>query len=119
MHARIVEERSLMDIDVEALVSTHLERCLHAVYRERSLRVVRVDCSLHLCADFAETRLDIVILLSVIVARNPPCGMVPCESELGKLLLYHEVAEVLLVRELIAKSETVVIEAEADGYLLL
>ena len=55
MHARIVEKSSLVDVDVETLVGTHLEGCLYAVDRERSLRIVRVDGSFHLGADLAQT----------------------------------------------------------------
>ena len=43
--------------------------------------------------------------------------MVAVESELGKLLLYDEIAEVLLVWELITEAESVIIETETDAHL--
>ena len=45
--------------------------------------------------------------------------MVSCESELGKLFLDDEIAELLLVRELVAETETVVVKTETDRHLPL
>ena len=119
VHARVVEKGCLVDVDIQAVVSAHLEGCLHSVHRIWSLRIVRVHCLRHLLCDLRETALGEVIFLSVIVTRHPPCCVVTGEGELCHLLLDHEVAEVLLIRELVAESETVVIETEADGHLLV
>ena len=119
VHARIVEKGCLMDIDVKTLIRTHLERCLHTVHREWSLRVIAAYCLLHTSCNLGETALCEVILLSVIVSRKPPRCVVTCKSELSKFLLDYEIAEVLLVRELITEAETVIVETETDRHLLL
>jgi hypothetical protein len=119
VHARIVKQRCLVEIDVKALVCTHLERSLHTVHRERSLRVIAADGVLHPACNLRETALCEVILLSVVVSRKPPCCVVTCESKLCKLLLDYEIAEVLLIWELVAESETVIVKTETDRHLLL
>ena len=45
--------------------------------------------------------------------------MVTVKSKLGEFLLDDELAEVLLVWELITEAETVIIKAETDGHLLI
>ena len=45
--------------------------------------------------------------------------MVTCKSELSKFLLDYEIAEVLLIWELITEAETVIVETETDRHLLL
>ena len=43
--------------------------------------------------------------------------MVTSKGELSQLLLDHEIAEVLLVWELITESETVIVETETESHL--
>ena len=66
----------------------------------------------------AGERSDLVfIFLCVVVAGNPVCRVVVCHSKLCVLLLYHEIVQFLLLRELISESHTVVIHAEAYFYV--
>ena len=117
VHARIVEKGSLVDIDVKAAVSTHLERCLHTVHRVWSLRVISADGILHLSCNLRETALCEIVLLGIVITRYPPSCMITCECKLSHLLLDHEVAELALIWELVTESETIVIEAETDSHL--
>ena len=45
--------------------------------------------------------------------------MIACHGKLCVLLLYHKIVERLLLRELIAKSHTVVVNTETDGDVTL
>ena len=117
MHARIIHKSGLVDIDVQAVIRTHLERSLHRIVRPESLRGVSADSLLVFFAYFRQAALGIIIFLSVIVTRNPPCGMVTGQGELGKFLLDDKIVQVLLRRKLVAESQSVIIETETYRHL--
>ena len=71
---------------------------------------------MHTIANLRKARLLRHLFLGVIVTRQPPRRVVARHSELRALLLDEEVIQVLLLREFIAKSNAVVINAEADNH---
>ena len=117
VHAAVVHQCCLVQVDVEAIGGLQLEGGLHAGRREGSLRGVGRDGTLHQTADFGQLGLGVVVLLRVVVAGNPEGGVVAGHSKLSMFLLDNEVVELLLQGELIAESESVVEDAEADEYL--
>ena len=54
------------------------------------------------------------LLLGVIVAREPPGFMVACHRKLRALLFNEEIVKLWLLWELIAETDTVVINTEAN-----
>ena len=54
------------------------------------------------------------MLLSVVVAGKPPCGVVASHCKLGVLFLNKEIVERFLLRELISQSKSLVIYSESD-----
>ena len=115
VHRGIVQAGSLVDVDIQPVGGFHLQRRLHARRREhRHRRVAPVHGLLHPPPDFRELRLLCLLLLSVVVAGQPPCRMIAGHGKLCQLLLDQEIVQFLLLRELIAQSDAVVIDAEAD-----
>ncbi len=116
VHGAVVDQRRLVKVDVEAIVGLHLEGCLHAGVGEAGLRQVALATGTVDAADLGEARGVVVIFLRVVVARDPECHVVARHGELGQLLPYHEVDQLLLLRKLIAKTEAVVKQAETDDH---
>ena len=56
-----------------------------------------------------------LILLRVIIARDPISGVVTGHGKLRVLFLHNEIIELLLLRELITQAHALVINAEADN----
>ena len=113
MHARVIDQSGFMDIDIDALVGFHLQGGLHAAGAERSLAVVAAQGLRVNRADFGEAGFGELVFLGVEVSRDPPRGVVACEVEFGELFHYAEIWCVVALREFVAKSETVIEEAEA------
>ena len=113
---RIIDHGSLVDVDVESVVRPHLEGCLHSGRGEGLLRGVPLHLRGRERADLRKAARRVVIFLSVIVSRNPPGCVVARHSELRDLVLYDEVFEPFLLRELVAEAEAVVVEPEADDH---
>ena len=106
-----------MDIDVEPIVSLELQWGLHTCLGEVLLRGI-VDVSFIVpAADLAETALGDVVLLCVVVARDPEGGVIACHGKLGRLLLYRKVDQAILVGELVPQPHAVIKEAEAEVHL--
>ena len=106
-----------MDVDVESVVALHLQRGLHTGGREyRYGRIIPVDGFLHALANLRELGLLSLLLLRVVVARQPPCGMIASHGKLRVLVFDDEIVEEPLLWELIAETDTVVIDAEADQH---
>ena len=106
-----------MDVDVESVLGLQLQRCLHArirEYRRRRVCGVRFAVLAYHLTYARERRNLILVLLRVVVARNPVGGVVAGHGKLRVLLLYHEVVEVLLLRELVAQAHAVVVDAESN-----
>ena len=57
------------------------------------------------------------ILLCVVVARNPPSPVIASHCKLAVFFLNDEVGQILLSREFIAESQSVVEESESDENL--
>ena len=91
-----------MNIDIEAFGGLHLEGCLDACVRERSLRGIRSDCLFHVAADLGKLALGVVVFLGVVVPGNPPGCVVTGHCKLGVLLLYDEIGQPSLEGELVA-----------------
>ena len=117
MHARIIPEGGLVDIDIQPLGCLHLEGGLDSRVREEGLGTVAADSAAETAANFAQMALRVLILLGIIVSGNPPCKSILSHCELGQLLLDDKIGKRLGIRELIPESETVVKEAETYVHL--
>ena len=114
VHSGIVLAGCLVDIDIQSVGSLHLQGCLHASLREhRDRGVVPVDSLFESSAYLRQLRLLCLLLLCVVIARQPPCRMVARHGKLRMLLLDKEIVERLLLWELIAKSHSLVVYTEA------
>ena len=112
-----VNQRCLVDIDVEPVVSLELQWGLHAGPGEVLLRGV-VDVRLIVpAADLAETALGDVVLLCVVVSRDPEGGVIARHGKFRCLLLHREVDQAILVGKLIPQPHAVIKEAEAKIHL--
>ena len=103
-----------MEVDVEAVVCLQHQGSLHAGGREDGLRGVGRHGVFHQSADFRQAGDGVVILLRVVVARNPIGGVVARHGELRMLFFYYKIVEVLLVGKFVAEAQAVVVEAEAE-----
>ena len=118
VHGGIIQASSLVDVDVKSVITLHLESGLHTRLREHShRRVVPVDSLLETLTDTRELGLLGYLLLSVIVARKPPCGMIASHRKLRALFLDDEIVQLLLLGELITESDTIVVDTETDDNL--
>ncbi|CDE87094.1 unknown [Prevotella sp. CAG:891] len=52
--------------------------------------------------------------MRVVIAGNPPCGVVACHCELAMLFFDNEVGQILLFGKFVAKSQSVVEESESN-----
>ena len=119
VHAGIIHQCSLMDIHIEPLVSLHLERSLHTCHRERSLRRIAAKRTLHPGLDFAKAGHGILILLRIVITWNPERRVIATHSELRQFILDYEISHILLLRELITETETIIEKTEAYGHPLI
>ena len=114
---RIVKHGGLMDVDIESFVRLHLQCRLHTCRREGcegpSAAFVRDVGEL---AYLRELRLGGIELLGAVVAGNPPRRMVAGHGKLAELFLDHEVGQRVVLRELIAEAQSVVVQPEADEH---
>ena len=117
MHGRIIQHRRLVDVHIQSVGGSHLQGRLHTRGREILPRpaatFVRVIVK---STDFREFRLGEVVLLRVVVAGNPPSGVIAGHRKLGQLLRDPEVGQSVLHRKFVAEAETVVIKAETDAH---
>ena len=116
VHGREVDQCRLVEIDVESVIGFQLQGGLHAGGRKGRLREIVGDRPAHVSADLREARAGVVILLGVVVAGDPPGGMVPRHGELRALVGDDEVDQIGLYGKFVAESEPVVEEPEADGH---
>ena len=118
VHTRIVDQCRLVDIDIQTIVGAQLQRGLHTRRREcADIRSTHIAANLgHTLTNFAHLARSILVLLCSVATRNPICHVVARHCELGVLLFDDEIGEFLglLRRELVAKSQTVIIESETD-----
>ena len=117
VHARIVDQRRFVDVDVEPVVALHLQGRLYARGREGRLRRVGRDGAGHQLPYLREFRFGVVVLLRVVVARDPERRVVARHGELCFLLADDEIGQRLLFGEFVAESEPVVVEPEADRHV--
>ena len=117
VHAGVVDQRSLVEVDPQTVVRVHLQRGLHTRRREYGLREVVLHGAFEQRPYFRQARARVVVLLRVVVARYPPCRVVARHRELRKLVHYDEVYEVTLLGKLVAESEAVVEEAETHHHV--
>ena len=108
----IIHHLGLMDVDVKAVIGLHLQRGLDAVRRETLGRGVPETHRLVADLDSRQLGLRVVVLLGVIIPRNPPRRMVAGHRELGQFLLDLEIGQCVLLRELVPEAQAVVIQAE-------
>ncbi len=116
VHGRIVDQGRLVEIDVESVVALELQGRLHAGGRKDGLREVVRDGLFEMTADFGEPRTGIVVLLGVVVARNPPRRVVARHGELGALVGHDEINQLRLLGKLVAEAEAVVVKPEAHDH---
>ena len=55
-----------------------------------------------------------LLLLCVVVTRQPPCYVVAGHGKLTALLLNEEVVQLALLGKLVAETDTFIVDAEAD-----
>ena len=116
MHGCVIHTCRLMDVHIDPVVSLDHESSLHASRTSRSLRCVGADGRRQFCTNFREPGFCEVILLRVVIPRNPPRRMVARHRELRLFLLDDEIGEVLLVGESIAEGQSVVEQTECDAH---
>ena len=117
VHARVVHQGGLVQVDVKAVVGLQLQGGLHSRGRKGGLGHVAGIGTLHQTADFGQAALGVVIFLRVVVSGNPPGGMVARHGKLRMFLLDDKVHQVLLPGELVAQAHAVVVDAEADVHI--
>ena len=91
MHTRKIHQSSLMDIEINTISCLHLQWGLHTCRREDGLRSIAAHGSLQQTSDFWKLWFCIVIFLSIVITRNPPCLMVTSHGKLSTLCLYYEI----------------------------
>ena len=106
-----------MQVDVKAVGRLHHQGRLYAALPNRSLWGILRYCALHQFAYLAEFARYGLVLLRVVVSRNPPSGVVACHGKLCVFLLNGEVGQVLLSRKFVSEAEPIVEHAEAYLYL--
>ena len=74
---------------------------------------------LHFRTYLAHLRYYGLILLRVVVARNPIGCMVARHCKLGVLFLHYDIVELGLLRKLIAQSHAVVVDTETNADVTL
>ena len=118
VHTGIIDQRSLVDVDIKALICFELQRGLYTRRREYLLRGVAhiLARSNNMVANLAHTRGGVLILLSFVTTRNPIGHVVARHRKLGILLLDNEIGTSFggLLRELVTETKSVVIEPKAD-----
>ena len=105
-----------MQVYVKSVLTLHHKGCLHPTLPYRSLRWVLRHRALHQSTNFTKLAGNGFILLRVIVARYPPCGVVACHSKLCVFLFYGKVGKILLCREFVTETKSVVKHAETYLY---
>ena len=68
---------------------------------------------------FGELALLCLLLLRVIVARNPPCRMVTSHGKLCMFFLNEEIGQAVLLRKFIAQSHSLVVNTEPNNDITL
>ena len=116
MHAGIVDQSCLVNVDIEAVIRLHLKGGLHTGHRERSLGGVAAEGLLIVGPDFGKTALGVLIFLGVVVRRNPDSLVVSGHCKFGKFILDAEICHASLLREFVAEAESVIEKSEADGH---
>jgi len=116
VHARVVDQRRFVEVDVEPVVGTHLQRGLHRVDAVGRVVGIRGQSRRQQRGNFGQTRFGVFVLLGVVVARNPEGLVVARHGELRELLLDDEIFESAHGREFVAESQSVVVEPEADRH---
>ena len=114
MHARIIHQSSLMQVDVKTFGCLHLQGSLYACGWKNTLRQVPVNSTTQQTTNFWQFRLGIVIFLCIIISRNPPSCMITGHGKLSMFFFYNEVGQILLRRELIAESHAVIIHTKTE-----
>ena len=110
----VVHDGRLVKIDIEAVVRLHLKCRLHGIRRNEDLPGLVEDAVFLVAAGyFAQAALGVVVLLRVVVAADPPGGVVARQGEFRPFFLYLEICQRVLLREFITQPEAVVIEPEA------
>ncbi len=116
MHRRIVNQCRLMEIDIKPIVTLEHQRSLHARRRKRRLRDIAQLIIGIIAADLAQSRLDILIFLSVIIPGNPPRRHIARHRKLRRLISDRQLLAVAS-GENIAETYAIVISPELDIHL--
>ena len=115
-HRRIIDQGSLMDIDVKSAIRLHLKRSLDCRRSGYMLRGTLHKRSRHKFTNLRQTGLPVIILLSIIVSCKPPSLMVASHPELCQFIKDSEIPEAFLLRKLIPESQTIIKKTESDNH---
>ena len=119
MHTRIINQSRFMQIDIQPVGCLHLQRCLHTCWWKRSLRSIWSNCPLQQSANLWKLGFGIVIFLRIIIAWNPECRMIAGHSKLRMFFFYNEVIQILLLRELIAEPQAIIIKTKTNNQITI
>ena len=113
-HGRIVDQRRLVDIDIQSAFITEQQGSLHRIVAYECFRGDLAPGHGHRVGKCRERRDLITELVGVVVARNPVGAAILRHAELAALFTELKIAQVRLLGKLVAKSQTVVVEPEPD-----
>ena len=118
LHGGEVDQGCLMNVDIEsAAVALEHHRGLYSGYGHGADAGVAASVEVGVEVGYpAHGRGLVDELVGVVVTGYPEGGEVFMEGEFGEFVTDNEVAECLLLGELVAEAEAVVEEAEADDY---
>ena len=112
---RVIQNGGLVDVDVQALGRFHLKGRLHTGGREALLRGASAGTGdVRQVTDLGEFGFRGIEFLGGIVSGNPPGGMVSRHGKLCLFFLDLEIGELVFQGELVAETQAIVIQAEAD-----
>ena len=115
VHGRIVDQRSLVNVDVQSVVRLQHQRSLHCQVRTRRLACQGlIPCLVDELGNLRQLGGRNLEFIGIVIGRNPEGLVIARQLELRHFLIDGEVAQLFLHRELIAESQSVVEQTETD-----
>ena len=114
VHRGIISTSSLMNIEIKAIVSAHLQSRLHSCWTNGSARCILRDGTFHSPPNFRQFRSLIIVFLRIVVASHPPSSVIACHGKFCEFFSDNEISQILLVRKFVAKTKTIIKQAETN-----